>query len=298
MSGEGLYTRCDLKNAHCLLPRGRDICTQQTACMALELSRLSYDMEVAPWLNAGWEDVSFLVDDLVITGLHGRDSKAYKTCLQAAAKARGRMEKLDPISQIRGFRRQREDLDACKAVVMAHEVEFGPTVIAIAFTGTTKRLYEWLGNLRMEEENGFHAGFLRLTQLFEENAARIEFPCAARKTGFTRLSLQDILQHLRMGSDRFQLFVTGHSQGAALMQIYIHRLLASGVPKERVLGVGFASPCVTDERTVAMAADYPIRHFLNADDAIARVGGRMHIGMCSVLPPRPTIFRHSSARSW
>lgn len=282
MPEQGKYTDCALENAQCLLPQR--VCTKDALCLALEMARLSYDTDIAPWLRAGWEDVSFQVDDLLLTGLHGRDEKAQKVCLQAAAKALGRMEKLDPISQLRGFWRQKEELDTCKAVMMAHELADGRTLIAIAFTGTTKRLYDWLSNLRMEEEEGFHAGFLRLTKQFEENAGRIHFPITAQKTAMVRLSLQDILQMMRQGSDRFSLFVTGHSQGAALMQIYIHRLISSGVPLEHLRGIGFASPCVVNERALHWATAYPIRHFINADDLIARVGGHMHIGQCCVLP--------------
>ena len=283
MPGEGPYTRCDLSDARNLLPSKRQGYTRAAMCFALELSRLSYDMDIAPCLDAGWEDVSFQVDDLLLTSFHGKDARARKACLQAAAKARARMEKLDPLSQIKGFRRQKEALDTCKAMVMAKALDDEKTMIVIAFTGTTKRLYEWLSNLRMQEEEGFHAGFLLLTKQFEENAARILFPHTAQRMGFASLSLMDIMQHLRMGSNRFQVFVTGHSQGAALMQIYIHRLMASGVPAERLHGMGFASPSVVNERALRWA-NYPVQHFINADDLIARVGGRMHIGLCSVLP--------------
>lgn len=282
MPETGKYTVCELQNADSLVPQR--VCTKEALSMALELARFSYDMDAAPWLRAGWEDVSFQVDDLLLTNLHGRDEKSQKACLQAAAKALGRMERRDPISQLMGFRRQKEALDTCKAVVMAHALKDGRTLIAIAFTGTTKRLYEWLGNLRMETEDGFHAGFLSLTKQFEENAARILFPMTAQRSGLARLSLQDILQSLRQGSDRYSVFVTGHSQGAALMQIYIHRLMASGVPAKQLYGMGFASPCVVEERALQWAAEYPIRHFINADDLIARVGGNMHIGQCCVLP--------------
>ena len=277
------YICCDLGDAVSLIQRSRGDCTQNAMRVALELSRLSYDMDIAPCLDAGWEDISFQVDDLLFTGLHGRDAKARKVCLQAAAKACGRMEKLNPFSQIKGFKRQRAAPDTCKAMVMAKQVNAERTMVVLAFTGTTRRLYEWLGNFRMQEEDGFHSGFLLLTKQFEENADRILFPQTAQRLGLERLSLADILQHMRQGGEQFHLFVTGHSQGAALMQVYIHRLIASGVPPMRVLGVGFASPTVVHERAMLWTA-YPIRHFINADDIIARVGSRMHIGKCSVLP--------------
>lgn len=278
MTKQGAYTACDLQNAACL-QKTKGKTRPETLKMALELSRLAYDMEIAPFLDTGWTDASFQVDDLLLT-----DFKSRKACEQGAQKARSRMERLDPISQYRGFKRQKEEIDTCKAVVMAHPMENGRYCIAIVFTGTTRRLYEWLSNLRVEEEEGFHAGFLKLTRLFEENASRILFPDIARATGLLKLSLEDILAQMRRGSDRYSLFVTGHSQGAALTQIYVYRLMQSGVPSQWVQGVGFASPSVSLQRSVHLAADYPVINIINADDAVARIGGRMHIGMCHVLP--------------
>ena len=260
-----------LPDAGCLLPRSGQI-AKDTLQLSLRLSRLAYDMDIAPYLDAGWQDVSFQVDDLLLT-----DFKSRKSILQAAAKAKSRMEKLDPISQYLGFKRQKEELDTCKAVVLSKPAE-DKTLIVIAFTGTTRRMYEWLGNLRVEEEDGFHAGFLQLTKVFEENAGKILFP-SIQKT------LADVIDEMRAGSRQYRLFVTGHSQGAALTQIYLYRLMQSGVSAENLQGVGFASPCVCMERSVQLAANYPIIHVINADDVVARIGGRMHIGMCCVLPP-------------
>ncbi|MBR6787838.1 MAG: hypothetical protein IKM26_07935 [Clostridia bacterium] len=266
-----------LPDAACLWPAsGKTAC--DTLRLALELSTLAYDMDVAKYLDDGWQDVSFQVDTHLLTGFASR-----RSCEQAAARARSRMEKKNPISQYRGFKREKEELSTCKAVVMAHEVD-GRDCIAIAFTGTTRRMYEWLGNLRVTEEDGFHAGFLQLTRLFEENEEKILFPALAKKEGREKCSLADVIQAMRGGSDRYCLFVTGHSQGAALMQIYIYHLLHSGVPGEYVRGIGFASPSVSAQRSVQLAADYPVLNIINADDVIARVGGQMHIGMCRVLP--------------
>ncbi len=260
-----------LPDASCLLDKGKT--AQDTLALSLELSALAYDMDVGRFLDDGWQDVSFQVDDLLLTGFQSR-----RACEQAAVKARSRLDKLGLISQYRGFKREKEETSTCKAVVMAKALTDEKTCIIIAFTGTTRRLYEWLSNLRVTEEDGFHAGFLQLTRLFAENEGKIRFPALAGKT------LLDILQEMRAGSRRYHLFVTGHSQGAALMQIYIYHLLKSGVPGDCVRGVGFASPSVAMQRSVHLAADYPVLNIINADDVIARIGGQMHIGMCRVLP--------------
>lgn len=250
-----------------------------TLQLALELSALAYDMDVARYLDDGWQDVTFQVDEMLLTGFASR-----RACEQAAAKARSRMEKKSPFSQYRGFKREKEELSTCKAIVMAHDMPDGRACIAIAFTGTTRRMYEWLGNLRVTEEDGFHAGFLQLTRLFEENEGKIAFPALARSVGKEQLTLADVLKEMRSGSGRYCLFVTGHSQGAALMQIYIYHLLQSGVSADCVRGIGFASPSVAAQRSVHLAADYPVLNIINADDVIGRVGGQMHVGMCRVLP--------------
>ena len=84
------------------------------------------------------------------------------------------------------------------------------------------------------------------------------------------------------------LVVTGHSQGAALMQIFIAHLLQNGVLPQYVLGCGFASPCVAAARTLKNA-DYPIYHIVHADDAVPRIGGAMHLGLCRVMPDTPAL---------
>ena len=274
----GLYTACPLDCADVLCPSAGKT-SPDALRLALELSKLSYTMDVSPWLDAGWQDFSFQVDDMLLSGLSSR-----KSCEQAAQKARGKLDKLDPISQFLGFRRQKEELDTCKAVVLSHPLSDGAHAVTVSFTGTTRRMYEWLGNLHIAEKDGFHAGFLQLTRLFEENAAKILFPRIAAQSGLPQLSLADILEEMRSGSRRYFLFITGHSQGAALMQIYACHLLRSGVPASAVRGIGFASPAVAANRDLALAADYPLLNILNADDLIGRIGGRMHIGMCKVLP--------------
>ena len=260
-----------LPDASCLLEGGKT--AQDTLLLALELSALAYDMDVGRFLDDGWQDVSFQVDDLLLTGFQSR-----RACEQAAVKARSRLDKLGLISQYRGFKREKEETSTCKAVVLAKALTDKKTCIAIAFTGTTRRVYEWLSNLRVTEEDGFHAGFLQLTRLFEENEGKILFPSLDGKT------LSGILAEMRAGSRRYQLFVTGHSQGAALTQIYVYHLLMSGVPGDCVRGVGFASPSVAMQRSLHLATDYPVLNIINADDVIARIGGQMHIGMCRVLP--------------
>ena len=72
------------------------------------------------------------------------------------------------------------------------------------------------------------------------------------------------------------------------MQIFIAHLLQNGVLPQYVLGCGFASPCVAGARTLKNA-DYPIYHIVHADDAVSRIGGAMHLGLCRVMPDTPAL---------
>ena len=72
------------------------------------------------------------------------------------------------------------------------------------------------------------------------------------------------------------------------MQIFIAHLLQNGVLTQHVLGCGFASPCVAGARTLKNA-DYPIYHIVHTDDAVPRIGGAMHLGLCRVMPDTPAL---------
>lgn len=252
--------------------------------LALDLSQAAYSLQLEPWLDHGWADIAIQVDEALVSGLNAQDAAARRNALQSASHIRARLERLDPISQYFGMRRQREALDTCKALVMTHPLRNGRTALVIAFAGTSKRLFDWVSNLRVEEEEGFHAGFLALTRQFEESCAHIQLPQTAKALGLAQLTLEDALCDLKRPDSHFTLMVTGHSQGAALMQIFLHRLLNKGVPSHNVIGCGFASPRVIFSRDLQNAVRYPIYHIINADDLVARVGGAMHLGCCRVLP--------------
>ncbi|MBE0601425.1 MAG: hypothetical protein IH607_06520, partial [Firmicutes bacterium] len=207
------------------------------------------------------------------------------------------MKENNPLAQVTGALRQRAESDTIKAVVMVRPVKDGRYVLAVGFMGTGTRFYDWFSNFRMGMEDGFHKGFYQLTQQFIKNEEHIVFPDTAEALGLSKLTLRDILSEMRGENSRFSLWMAGHSQGAAVMQVYCdHLLKAHLLPPESVFGCGFASPTVAAEPAGRSGASYPLYHVLNADDLIARMGSMRHFGLCLQYTP-DAAFR-AAAYGW
>ncbi|MDD3213732.1 MAG: hypothetical protein PHY64_08655, partial [Eubacteriales bacterium] len=161
----------------------------------------------------------------------------------------------------------------------------GRYVVAIGFMGTGSRFYDWFSNFRFTTEEGFHKGFHQLTQVFEQSVPRIQFPAAAAALGRPSLTLADILAEMRSPRSRFTLWMAGHSQGGAVMQIFCHRLMSAwGVPPRNIIGYGFASPTTAVGGIGRDPADYPLFHILNSDDLVPRIGALVHLGLALEYP--------------
>ena len=216
-------------------------------------------MRIARYLDEGWQDIALLADGMLCAGLNARTPEERRQALESAERVQAHLARSNPLTQV-----------------------------AISFTGTTRHLADWLDNLKIEQEDGFHQGFLRLTRQFEEQCGQIAMPCLGAALARPGLTLAGVLDMLKYERSPVSLVVTGHSQGAALMQIFIAHLLQNGVLPQYVLGCGFASPCVAGARTLKNA-DYPIYHIVHADDAVPRIGGAMHLGLCRVMPDTPAL---------
>ena len=245
-------------------------------------------MRIARYLDEGWQDIALLVDGMLCVGLNARTEAERQQSLESAARVQAHLAHSNPLTQVLDIRRRREDGAGCKAMVLSHPLMDGRWLVAISFTGTTRHLADWLDNLKIEQEDGFHQGFLRLTRQFEAQCGQIAMPCLGAALSRPGLTLAGVLDMLKYERSPVSLVVTGHSQGAALMQIFIAHLLQNGVLPQYVLGCGFASPCVAAARTLKNA-DYPIYHIVHADDAVPRIGGAMHLGLCRVMPDTPAL---------
>ena len=292
----GPVTGCDLRAVEALMrPFARDPFyrlrppfSKEAAKLSLELADMTYTLDVDAWLEAGWTDFSILIDDSLQSGLtHWESGDGLRAFINRFRLMRAKVALRDPnpVSQLKAALRQREKSDTVKAVCMLHPVEGGMWLLAIGFMGTGKRFYDWISNFRFTTEEGFHRGFYQLCESFELNAESIVFPTAAQAMGVEKLTLGEVLASMRSLSSPFRLWMAGHSQGGAVMQVFTHRLMTDwGVLPQNMVGYGFASPMVATGRFVYDPAAYPLYHILNSDDAVGRMGALLHLGMCAEYP--------------
>jgi len=271
--------------------------------LSFELARMAYTLDVEPWMRAGWTDFSIQVDNQLTTGLKAREEDSFSDRVSALVgnlrvkRSRMAMKEYNPLAKVTGALRQRKESDTIKAVIMARPAGGGKVMIAVGFMGTGARFYDWFSNLRLGTADGFHKGFYQLTQAFIKSEAQILFPDTAEALGLNRLTLQDILQEMQSEDSRFILWMAGHSQGAAVMQVYCDRLIRElHIPQRRIVGCGFASPTVAADNTVTDGAEYPLYHVLNADDLIPRMGSMKHFGLC--LQYTPDVRFREAAYGW
>jgi len=292
LGGRGPITGCDLSSVSALsqpFARGpfcrlRPPFSKQAAEMSLELAHMTYTLELKPWREAGWNDFSILIDDSLQSGLtHWESGDGLMSVINRlkVRRAQAALNESGPVAQVLGAIRQKEKSDTIKAVCMMHPLGEDRWMLAIGFMGTGKRFYDWISNFRFTPEEGFHRGFYQLCESFELNVDSIVFPSVAQALGLEKLTLGQVLSEMRSLSSRFRLWMAGHSQGAAVMQVFAHRLMMDwGVLAQNMVGYGYASPTVATGRFVHDPAAYPLYHLLNRDDPVTRMGGLLHLGLC------------------
>ncbi|MBQ8150383.1 MAG: hypothetical protein IJ041_07675 [Clostridia bacterium] len=264
--------------------------TSRAAELSLELSDLAYTLNIVPWQKAGWCDFSFQIDDVLesdtqlpVSRISTAQDAAFRRLaeLHRMRRARAALAARSPVGQMLAALRQREGSDTVKAVCMAHPLADGRHLIAIGFMGTGKRFYDWISNLRFTDEEGYHSGFYQLCRHFEQMADSIAFPQTARRLGLSQLTLGEILAELRRPDSRFRLWMAGHSQGGAVMQVFTHRLIhQSGALPQHICGWGFASPTAAFASLTHRPWDLPLWHVRNMDDLVPRIGAEVHLGRC------------------
>ena len=271
--------------------------------MSASLAAATYHMEVDPWLQAGWRDVTIQVDGALTDGVEASPGEGSAMQRLAAAwklhRVRQRIRQRNPLGQVMGAFRQREKSDTGKVLVMLHPTEDGRYVVAVSFMGTGERFYDWFSNFRMTSEGGVHKGFLQLTRQFEDNEEEISFPETAQELGLEKLTLRHVLEEARNPNSRFILWLVGHSQGGALMQVYAHhKIHEDGVLPGNLVGYGFASPSAMSGLAVNDPSAYPLYHVLNSDDVVPRMGAQVHLGLCLIYPTDDELRRRCYNWSW
>lgn len=308
MAGRGNVTGCDLSDVTPLCMPWISVNGQRqpgfsrpAALLSLELAASAYDLALDAWREAGWHDISYQVDNALFSAVVGKkEDRDPETDLaeRFQRQAQARLKRLNPISQLRGTLRQREGSDTCKAVVMLHRALGDRYVVAIGFMGTGKRIYDWISNFRMSQNEGMHNGFLQLTQRFENSCDQILFPETAKDLGLSRLSLSDILAECRRPQSRFRIWMAGHSQGGAVMQLFAYRQVRQGLLRQHMLGYGFASPSAMYRHPACDPGSFPLFHIINADDAVPRVGAQLHLGRCRVFFPDSAMREACYGQAW
>lgn len=282
----GPVTGVDLtRTAAFLLPWEADPWGRLRPPLSVDALRLSAEMaagcqrlNLVPWLRAGWREVTVQVDgelSALDADWQGIPARLQRKLLRS--KIRGD----NPVQQLMGAMKELEGSSTGKAVVMLRPAEGGRYIVAVCFMGTGTRFYDWFSNFRISTPEGIHKGFSQLTDQFETNENHILFPETAKEMGLERLSLADILREMRYGSSRFRLWLSGHSQGGAVMQVYARRkILEDGVLPANMVGYGFASPSVATGEAVTQPEAFPLFHIHNSDDLVPRCGAAVHLGVC------------------
>jgi len=246
--------------------------------MSAELASGSQGLRITPWLRAGWREVTVQIDGET-TALDPEwqmlPAKIQRQLLRT--KIRG----YNPVQQVMGALREWETSVTGKAIAMLHPADNGRYVVAVCFMGTGTRFYDWFSNFRISTPEGVHKGFKQLTDLFEGNEERIAFPQTAKELNLERLTLAHIIAEMRSPNSRFILWLCGHSQGGAVMQLYACRkLMEDGVHPTNLVGYGFASPSVMNGDAIPQPEAFPLYHVFNSDDLVPRCGAAVHLGVC------------------
>ena len=243
--------------------------------LAASMASAAYTLEVEPFLATGWQDACAQLGPRVTDGLNLPGGG-----LEALQQARKRLEGHQISRNLTAGLREWRAGDGVKALVMLRRLPDGRFAVAVSFMGSVQ-LDDWMANFDMVSKDGLHRGFLRRAMAFEEVEESIHFPQAAEQLGLEKLTLRMVVEACAREASPFHLFLTGHSLGAAVMQVYAYRLLAiRGVRRELVQGVGFASPKVAAANAVEDPSGWPLCHVLNSDDCVPNMGAEVHLGQC------------------
>lgn len=283
MPYSGNHTGVDLRDLGWFENANRGQLSRGAACFGLELAQLAYDFEAGPWLAAGWTDLVIQVDQRLLSGVRSMDEvgnfrqQIMNLVLPKLAKSLSLVS--SPINEIRSYFQKTTAQETGKAIVLIRPDGDGRFTVAVGFMGTGRRPQDWAGNMRFGHEDHFHEGFSMIAAQFEENAPEIHFPAAAKALGLEDLTLKDVLEACKKPGSPFRLVVAGHSQGAAVLQVWAYRRLMDGFLPENLVGFGFASP----QAAVDLPRDEvrcPLTHFLVSEDLFIRMGLRDHLGTC------------------
>lgn len=260
--------------------------SRHAARMSAELAANVYGLEIKPWREAGWTDCTFVIEDKVV--MLDRDDDSRMAAMESEWKrrrARSLIHGVSPFADISRAIRQLLITDLGKSIVMTRPARDGKIIIAISFIGTTQKYFDWFSNFKFQQHTGMHFGFLELAKRFDAQAPRIVLPKLAGLLGEESFTLADVLLEAQKPESRFVLWISGHSQGGAIVQTYTHLLMSRGVPCEAIRAYSFAAPTVAAGDGSIDPKQYPVYNIINSDDVVPRVGAQVRLGVDYVYRP-------------
>lgn len=308
MDYQGAFTGCNLNDLTSLSMPWRTVngqlqppFSQEAAQLSLELAATAYDQKMDRWRQAGWQDISCQSEGILRTDI-ANEIPARKIGGRVSEYicnfAKTRLRRQLPIQQLHAVLHTQKKENRCKVVVMSHPLGAKQYMIAIGFMGTTKQFSDWASNFRLANTQGVHQGFLQLTEDFEALCSQIPFPKTAQELGLSQLTLADILDECHRPGSRFRIWLAGHSQGGAVMQLFALREIRRGLLRQNLIGYGFASPSVLYASLPGDITNFPLYHIQNGDDLIPRVGATLHVGRCRLLHPQESMRAKCYHEAW
>ena len=263
--------------------------TTPAISLSAELAHLAYRLNWDEWQKAGWTDLHVKVNEKLESVYDNKSASwfswAKKYFRNQQERLQEHIDKQSLLSDLKNVVRHRKQTNTLKAIIMTKVQEKGKHVIAIGFMGTGKKFSDWVSNMKWTAENQLHKGFYQLTEFFWGDLQTIDFPELAKKMGVEKLTFSDVLNEMQKEDSPYQLWLSGHSQGAAVMQIFCHQLMAEKkVLPAHILGVGFAAPSVAMPDFPLAKDYYPLYHICNSEDVIPRIGAWRHLGLLLYFP--------------
>jgi alpha-tubulin suppressor-like RCC1 family protein len=139
-------------------------------------------------------------------------------------------------------------------------------LINISIAGT-QSAREWFRDFKFAADSkGLHSGFSQNATTLKNAEYNVIFP------SLDNISLGKIISDIGNGvegSDKYLIFVNGHSLGAAVANIYTQSLFERRVPNTSLVGYTFATPLPAKDFN---ASSTPVFNVLNDDDPITKLG--------------------------
>lgn len=266
------------------------------ARLSAELAADGYSLDIKPWMQAGWDDCTFVIEDKVVA--LDKESESRLSAVESEWKrrrARSLIHGVNPVNDLKRAIRQIMVTDLGKAIVMTRRTADGGVLVAISFIGTTQKYFDWFSNFKFQRDTGMHYGFLELAKNFDAQSTRILLPKLAAALGEESLTLADVVIEAKKPENKVRFWISGHSQGGAIAQTYTHLLMEQGISSHCIQAYTYAAPSVAAVDGELDVKQYPVYNIINADDLVPRVGAQLRLGMDMVFLPKDS-FRKKHYR--